>query len=68
MREYVKDDTTSKFKFKEKPEMAFWCSEGQNLFSEGSTIFPVGANQPSRWVSDEGNLCSIINIFNNYPT
>lgn len=37
----------------------------KNLFSKGSTTFPVGANQPSRWVNDEGNPCSIINIFNN---
>lgn len=25
-REYVKNDTISKFKFKEKPKMAHWCS------------------------------------------
>lgn len=45
MRDYVKDDTISKSELKETPKMAYWCSEGQNLFSKGSTVFPVGANQ-----------------------
>lgn len=36
MRDYVKDDTISKSEFKETPKMAYWCSEGQNLFSKGS--------------------------------
>lgn len=65
---YAEDGTISKFKFKERPQTIFLIllrEKKKNLISKGSTRFPEGVNQPSRWVSNEGNPCSIINIFNN---